>query len=336
MPAYYRAIPLNDPAANDYPRIAGGWVPFRDVEVLERDRPAKIVPWREIPADMLARITAPRADIAGLTMSAPRLMGIVNTTPDSFSDGGRHFAADDAVASALSMVSAGADILDIGGESTRPGADFVPAAEEIRRTRPVIAAIRERDPATPISIDTRKADVARAALDAGATMLNDVSALGYDSAMGDLAANSAAPICLMHALADPKTMQNRPEYDDVLLDIYDYLSGRIDMALAAGIRRDQVVVDPGIGFGKTLEHNLALLRRLSLFHSLGCPVLLGTSRKRFIGTLSGVEQAERRFAGSVTTALHGLAHGVQIIRVHDIAETKQALCVWNALSGNVE
>lgn len=307
--------------------LAGGWSWFSHVEVLERGRPPTMVPARDLSDAIAHRLTAPRPDVAGLSMDIPRLMGILNVTPDSFSDGGRYLDPGAAIVQARAM--AAADILDIGGESTRPGAVTVPEAEEIARTAPVISAIRSEWPG-PISIDTRKAAVAQAALDAGADVINDVAALTYDPAMAGLCAESGAPVCLMHAQGDPETMQDAPHYNDVLLDVYDWLEARVRAAEAAGIPRERIVVDPGIGFGKTVQHNLALLSGLSLFHGLGCPLLLGASRKRFIGTLGGAEMATERMPGSVAVALAGIAQGVQIVRVHDIVETRQAVTLWRA------
>ena len=184
-----------------------------------------------------------------------------------------------------------------------------------------------------ISIDTRKADVAKAAIAAGASMVNDVAAFSHDPALAQVTADAGLPVCLMHAQGDPATMQNDPRYDDVLLDVYDFLAARIAQAEAAGIARDAIVIDPGIGFGKTQDHNLTLLRNVSLFHALGCPILLGASRKRFIGTIGGGQDAKDRVAGSVAVALHGLSQGVQILRVHDTFATKQALALWSAING---
>lgn len=309
--------------------LAGGWCWFAQVEVLERGRPALVVPASELaPAD-LARLTAPRPDFGGLTMDSPRIMGILNVTPDSFSDGGLFLKPEAAVMAARRM-AAGAEILDIGGESTRPGASPVAADEEIGRTAPVIAALRAGGLELPISIDTRKAAVAGAAFAAGASILNDVTALQHDRAMAALAAARGCPVILMHSLGDPATMQDDPRYDDVLLDVFDALAARIAEAEAAGIARARIAVDPGIGFGKTLEHNLALLARLSLFHALGVPVLLGASRKRFIGTIGAEAEAARRMPGSLAVALQGLAQGVQMLRVHDVAETRQAVSLWRA------
>ncbi|MEZ5912602.1 MAG: dihydropteroate synthase [Paracoccaceae bacterium] len=330
---YYRPILCCDTAArpDDALTLAGGWCWFDRLERLERGKPARIVGLREAPDAWLAALTMPRADLAGLAMTQPRLMGILNVTPDSFSDGGRFLAPEAALAQGRALAD-GADILDIGGESTRPGAAPVSEADEIGRTAPVIAALRAGGVALPVSIDTRKAAVARAALSAGANMLNDVAALGYDPALAGVAAASGVPVCLMHAQGEPETMQDDPRYDDVLLDVYDFLAERVAAAEAAGIARHRIVVDPGIGFGKTLNHNLALLRGIALFHGLGCPVLLGASRKRFIGTLGQAPEAADRVPGSVAVALAGIAQGVQIVRVHDIRETRQALTLWQAVT----
>lgn len=327
---YYRPIVSFGPSRPDSAcSLAGGRGWFTLVECLERGRAPVIVPAEDIPPEALNALTAARPSMAGLAMDRPQIMGILNVTPDSFSDGGRYMSTDVAIAHAQQMVTDGAAILDIGGESTRPGADYVPEDEEIARTAPVISALRQAAP-TCISIDTRKAHVATEAVTAGVTFINDVSALSHDPQMATACAEAHVPVCLMHAQGDPKTMQDDPVYDDVLLDVYDYLAARIKVAEQAGIARDAICIDPGIGFGKTLMHNLALLSRISLFHSLGCPILLGASRKRFIGTLTGVETAEQRMPGSVGVALAAAAQGVQILRVHDIPQTHQALVTWRA------
>jgi len=253
-------------------------------------------------------------------------------TPDSFSDGGKFDAPALALDHALAMQRDGAAIIDIGGESTRPGAAVVSVGDEIARTAPVIAAIRAQS-AVPISIDTRKSAVGAAALDAGATMVNDVAAFTFDSNLAQVAAAAKAPVCIMHAQGSPETMQDDPQYDDVLLDVYDFLKERVEAAVVAGIPRDQIVVDPGIGFGKMMEHNLILLRGIAIFHGLGCPILLGASRKRFVGTLGGGQDAADRLGGSVAVALFGARRGVQILRVHDIFATKQALDLEWAIGG---
>jgi len=311
--------------------LAGGGMWFSHVQRLQRGVAPEVLPAIGLPEETRARLTTRRADICDLSMEFPRIMGILNATPDSFSDGGKFNNFDTALARAQTMAQEGADILDIGGESTRPGADFVTAQDEYARTGPVIGAITERGDLPPVSIDTRKADVAKAALSAGARMFNDVTALGYDPRSAEVAANHDAAVCLMHASGDPKTMQDNPVYDDVLLDVYDYLQNRIDFAVSKGIARDRIVVDPGIGFGKTLDHNLALLRGLSLFHGLGCPILLGVSRKGFIGVIGNAQKAAERTPGSIAVGLEALRQGVQILRVHDIAETKQAISLWQAM-----
>lgn len=329
---YFRPIAMTDPARPPGAlTLAGGWCWFERVEVLSRAAPGRIIAASELPAPVLHRLTAPRAAIAGLALDRPRLMGILNVTPDSFSDGGRFLGADAAVAQARAMAE-GAEIIDIGGESTRPGAAEVPVAEEIARTAPVIRALREGDLTAPISIDTRKAPVAEAALEAGASIVNDVSAFDFDPSLGPLVAGADVPVILMHAQGVPATMQDDPRYADVLLDVYDALAARLARAEALGIDRARIMLDPGIGFGKTQGHNLTLLRGLSLFHGLGCPILLGTSRKRFIGTIGGADRPENRAPGSIATALQGVAQGVQVVRVHDVAETRQALRLWQALN----
>jgi len=277
------------------------------------------------------RLSAPRPDLCGLTLGRPRIMGILNVTPDSFSDGGNLASVADAVARARALQ---ADILDIGGESTRPGAGTVSVAEEIRRTVPVIAALREAGLTTPISIDTRKAPVAEAALDAGADMVNDVSALTFDPDLASLVAERGVPVCLMHARGDPATMQIAPHYDDVVAEVLADLAERVAAALAAGIAKHRLIVDPGIGFGKTLRHNVTLLRALAALHDLGLPVLLGASRKSFIGTIGGAEVPSERLPGSLAVALHGASQAMQILRVHDTSETRQALSLHLALIGN--
>jgi dihydropteroate synthase len=328
--SYVRPVPLSDAARpTDALPLAGGWCRFTHVEMLERGRAPVVLPASEVSPSLLSPLMAPRADFAGLVLDGPRIMGILNVTPDSFSDGGQFLRPEAAMMQARAM-AAQADILDVGGESTRPGAAEVSVDEEIARTAPVIAAMVAAGIDRPISIDTRKAAVAQAALAAGAGMVNDVSGLQFDPHMSGMVAKAGVPVILMHMPGTPDTMQDAPAYDDVLLDVYDALAARMAMAEAAGIARARIAIDPGIGFGKTLAHNLAILARLSLFHSLGVPVLLGASRKRFIGTLSGEDQAARRVPGSLAVALAGVAQGVQMVRVHDVAETRAALTLWQA------
>ena len=329
MTEYYRPIVQTGPARPDTALpLAGGWGWFSHVEVLSRASVPEIVPVGHLSAPVKTRLTAPRARISGLSMDRPHIMGSLTATPDSFSDGGAHYAVADAVNGARRMEAA--SILDIGGESTRPGAAFVESVVEIERTRPIVEAIRTAGLSQVISIDTRKADVAKAALDSGATLVNDVSGFTFDADLARLCAARSAPVCVMHAQGDPATMQENPQYDDVLLDVYDFLDAQINQLVSIGVSRDRIIADPGIGFGKTLQHNLHLLARLSLFHSLGVPILLGASRKRFIGTIGGAAQADQRMPGSVAVALTALQHGTQIVRVHDVPETAQAIALWRA------
>ena len=319
---YWRPIP--DPAGGRW-RLAGGWVGFSRLERLTRGGAPEIVD--AAPDDVLAALTAPRPPVLGLSMDRPRVMGIVNVTPDSFSDGGRWTA--DGAAHGRGLLAAGADMLDIGGESTRPGAAEVPVADEIARVVPVIATLA----GLALSVDTRKAAVARAALAAGAGMVNDVSGLDFDPDMAATVAESGAALCLMHAQGVPQTMQDDPRYDDVLLDVHDALADRIARAVAAGIPRARIVVDPGIGFGKTQAHNLAILRRIGLFHSLGVPVLLGVSRKGFVGAIGGADTPADRDPGTLALTLAAVAQGIQIHRVHDAAGIRQGLSLWQAVEG---
>ena len=323
--------------------LAGGWLDFTALEVIERNgaRVDRFIAglgefferdWgrRTLNAsDMFEALRAPRHRLAGLALDRPRLMGIVNVTPDSFSDGGQHASTEAAIAHGLKLAEEGAGILDIGGESTRPGAAPVPEAEEIRRIVPVIAGLRAKT-GVRISIDTRKSAVMREAVSAGADIINDVSALMHDPLALETASDLGVPIVLMHAQGDPRTMQDNPTYDDVTLDVFDFLEARVEAAVRAGIPREHIVVDPGLGFGKTVAHNLALMSGLSLFHALGVPVLVGASRKRFIGELTGVSVASERVHGSVGAALAATAQGTQIVRVHDVAATKAAMTVLMA------
>lgn len=292
-------------------------------------------PIAELDALSRSRLGDQRPALVGVALDRPRIMGILNVTPDSFSDGGTHNTVEAAVEHAKRMAR-DADIIDIGGESTRPGAEDVDINDEIQRTIPVIQGIRDAGITTPISIDTRKSKVADAAIMAGADIVNDVSAFVYDPELADLVAQTGVPVCLMHARGTPKFMQQDPQYDDVVAEVMDHLSERIDFAEGRGIAGGKIITDPGIGFGKSAAHNLTLLRNLSVLHDLGRPFLLGASRKRFIGTIGGADTAQDRMAGSVAVALHGVAQGAQILRVHDVAETAQALRLWLAIQGTGE
>jgi dihydropteroate synthase len=265
-----------------------------------------------------------------LGVELPCVMGILNVTPDSFSDGGRFDQLQAAVAQAARMVAEGAAIVDVGGESTRPGADPVSTDEELRRVLPVIEALRDQGLPVLISVDTMKAEVARRALDAGAALVNDQSALRYDPAMAGLVAQRGCAVCLMHMQGEPKTMQDDPRYVDVVAEVAAFLRERLAFAAESGIRPEQVLIDPGIGFGKAVEHNLTLLRHLDQLVALGRPVVLGASRKRFWGALLGGEPEVRAAATAATTALGALA-GVAVFRVHDVLPNVQALRVARAV-----
>jgi dihydropteroate synthase len=260
----------------------------------------------------------------------PLLMGIVNVTPDSFSDGGKFFSADAALAQAKALIASGADLLDIGGESTRPYSQPVDHEEELRRVLPVVTALAH-PAAVPISIDTSKAAVARACIAAGAEILNDVTGLA-DPAVVAVALETGAAVCAMHMQGTPQTMQDHPTYDDAVEEILQYLRGRRDVLLAAGIAPDRIALDPGIGFGKTHEHNLTLLANCHRFHQLGCPLLLGPSRKGFIGKVLADKEADRT-AGTIGVALSLASQGVQMLRVHDVREVRQALLLFEATGG---
>jgi len=327
-------------AAGQAGLLAGGPVGFTSIEVIEgtpgqtrrelRSFPDLKLSGEPAVAELLNTITEPRAPIAGMTLGSPRIMGVVNVTPDSFSDGGLHATTGAAIAHARKLAGEGADILDIGGESTRPGSGPVGVEEEAARILPVIEGLKNSS--ARLSVDTRKSAIMARAAAAGVHILNDVSALGYDRGSLKAAAETGLPVVLMHALGDPKTMQDNPVYEDVALEVFDYLSDRIEACQRAGIERKKIIADMGIGFGKTLEHNLELLNALSLFHSLGVAILLGASRKRFIGTLADEPDASAREPGSIAAALSAISQGIQIVRVHDVAATRQALTIWNAIN----
>jgi dihydropteroate synthase len=259
------------------------------------------------------------------------VMGILNVTPDSFSDGSLYLDPEKALAQARRLVDEGADIIDIGGESTRPGAARVEADEECQRVLPIISALRAEFPALPLSIDTYKAPVAEAALEAGADIINDISAFNFDPEMANVAARHEAYACLMHIQGTPRKMQENPRYDDLFAEVCAYFEASIAKALAAGVKREKLILDPGIGFGKTLEHNLLLLKHIKEFTGFGLPLLIGTSRKSFIGKLTGAE-VDRRLPGSIATVALALSRGASIARVHDVAATRQALMVIDAVN----
>ena len=284
------------------------------------------------PATLVEAVSEPRRDFAGLTLAGagvrPRLMGICNVTPDSFSDGGDHADPSAAIGFAMTLAEAGAEIIDVGGESTRPGAAPVSVEAEIDRVVPVVAALAANG--LTVSIDTRRAPVMRAAVAAGAAIINDVSALSDDPDSLRVAVELGVPVILMHMQGTPATMQDDPQYADVVSEVYDALAARMSACLDAGIPRGRIAIDPGFGFGKTVDHNVALLAGLARFHGLGCAVAIGVSRKSFIGALTGVEDPKHRLTGSIAAALAAANRGAQILRVHDVAETRCALDIWQA------
>ncbi|RDD61965.1 dihydropteroate synthase [Ferruginivarius sediminum] len=321
--------------------LAGGPLRFNACQVARRDDAAPAEVARQtltIPdlaqeptaKDWLPRLSRPRAAIAGLTFEKPRVMGVLNVTPDSFSDGGDRFDGQRAIDDGLAMWEAGADILDIGGESTRPNAEPVPVEEELRRVLPVIEALTKAG--CRVSIDTRHARTMREAIAAGARIVNDVTALTWDEDSTRTVAEAGVPVILMHIQGTPRTMQRDPRYDDAALDVYDWLAARVADCEAAGIARENIVVDPGVGFGKTVQHNLELMDRLALFQGLGCPVMLGVSRKSTIGRIGFGAAPKDRLPGSLAAELAGVQRGVQIVRVHDVGETVQALEMWRAIA----
>ena len=325
-------------------RLAGGLNWFAMVELIgvegNRRVSTELVPVEEIEnrfSEDFERqwqtLTSPRPPLQlgerTVRLDQPQVMGIVNATPDSFSDGGQFADAAGAAAAGADMAATGAAIIDVGGESTRPGAQAVWEGDEIERVAPVIRQLTAGGAA--VSADSRKSDVMTAALEAGARMINDVSALTYDDRSAGVIAAAGVPVVLMHHKGDPEVMQDDPRYDDVLVEIYCWLEERIAAAEAAGIARDKILVDPGFGFGKNVAHNLELMNGLALFHSLGCPLVVGASRKRTIGALSGEAPADKRLGGSIAFALKAVEQGAQIVRVHDVPETVQALRIWRGL-----
>jgi len=313
--------------------LAGGPLAFTHGEVITRRTSGNLQRSIRTVSDLgdgLARLSEPRSLFAGVSLSGtegrPLVMGILNVTPDSFFDGGKHAGADAAIAHGRALHAAGANLIDIGGESTRPGAEPVTVDEELERVMPVVTAFA--GDGVPVSIDTRRAPVMREAIAAGARVVNDVSALGHDPDALDVVAGSDASVILMHMQGSPETMQSAPHYDDVVLDVYDGLAARVAACKAAGIARSRICVDPGIGFGKTAAHSLELISSLAIFHGLGCAVAIGLSRKSFIDAIAGPASLEDRLPGSLAAMLVALGQGAQIVRVHDVAETVQAISLW--------
>lgn len=325
-------------------RLAGGMCWFAAAELLKiegnRRVSAELMPveglesrFDDAMAGQWQALTAPRSPLQlgerTIRLDQPQVMGIVNVTPDSFSDGGQFGSSPDAAAAGAAMAEQGAAIIDVGGESTRPGAKPVWARDEIERVEPVIRQLASSGAA--VSIDTRKAEVMSAAIAAGATLVNDVSALTFDPRSAETVAAAKLPVVLMHHQGSPETMQEEPRYGDVVVEVYLWLEERIAAAQAAGIDRSHILIDPGFGFGKAVGHNLELMNNLALFHSLGCPLIIGASRKRTIGALSNEASADKRLGGSIAFAIKAAEQGAQILRVHDVFETAQALKVWRGL-----
>ncbi len=336
MKTYFRPLSLvfgrdaRDLIAQGKAGALGGMahIGFTHIEVIQRGVERMIESFADLSdLEDIQNITSDRPAFGGVAMNATQVMGILNVTPDSFSDGGRLANIEAGVAHGLKLVREGAVILDVGGESTRPGSETVSIEDEIARVEGVIAGLST---SLIVSADTRKAPVMEAALKAGAKIINDVSALGYDEASAATVAKAKAPVILMHAQGEPKTMQLNPRYDDVLLDVYDGLEASVVKAQAAGIARENICVDPGIGFGKSFKQNLELMAGLSLFHGLGVPILMGLSRKGFVGAVTGEKLAAERVNGSVGGALQAAQQGVHILRVHDVAATVQSLKMFTA------
>ncbi len=303
----------------------GGLRAFTMIQVGDEIRPA-----RSLPADQVAAFARPPAPFCKRDLARPVLMGVVNVTPDSFSDGGKFHKPESAIAHGVMLVEAGAAIIDVGGESTRPNATPVDEIEEIDRVLPVVSALAKGG--VCVSIDTRHPRVMKAALDAGARIVNDVAALTAPGAL-EIVADSSASVILMHMQGTPQTMQADPTYDWAPGDIYDFLAKRIEACVAAGISKDRIAVDPGLGFGKTDEHNLQILDHLAMYHGLGCALAIGASRKGFVGRMTGEKEAASRVSGSVAAALYAVGQGAQILRVHDVVETRQALAVSGQING---
>jgi dihydropteroate synthase len=282
----------------------------------------------EIESD-LNKITSKRNNIYNLNFKNPILMGVLNVTPDSFSDGGKYNTTFRALDHVKSMIDFGAHIIDVGGESTRPGAKSVSEQDEITRVSETIQLIKKKYPNQLISLDTRKSKVMQHGLSIGVDMLNDVSALDFDPQSYQVIKDSGKPIVLNHSQGIPEDMQNNPTYENVLLDIFDYFKNKIKFLKDNGIKDEQIIIDPGIGFGKTLEHNLEIISKISLFHSLGYPIMVGPSRKSFIGKIMGEKDNPQRLGGTIASVLYSYLQGIQLFRVHDIQETSEALKVYS-------
>lgn len=341
-PLVHSAAFVHSGVLNGALSLAGGWRCFTYIDVVQRDDDNSYSASRMRVDDMLAKaddrnkavaviecLTAPRADFAGLAMDKPHIMGILNVTPDSFSDGGQHNAPAKAIATGMAMQAAGASIIDIGGESTRPGAEPITRNQELARILPPITGLSKAG--VLISVDTRHADVMIRATKTGAGIINDVGGLTGEGVLM-AAAESGVPVIIMHMQGSVESMQKNPEYGFAPVEIYEFLESRLKAAIKAGIPHEMLAIDPGFGFGKTVTHNMELIRWLGLLHGLGVPLLLGASRKSSIAKISRGEPAHSRLAGSIALAIQGINEGVQMIRVHDVPETAQAVAVQMAMN----
>jgi dihydropteroate synthase len=332
MTSYFRPIlRTGSPRAKDSIIFAETNYWINEAEEIKFGKKTDLVSINDVPDRWTKRWLGKRPDILGMKFGYPKLMGILNVTPDSFSDGGNYLGLDAALKQAEFMEDDGADVIDIGGESTRPGALTISVLEEIKRIEPVINKISSKS-RIPISVDTRKSKVASAAHKAGAAMVNDVSGFTFDPDLLSYCSEHKLPVCVMHMQGLPENMQNNPKYENILIEVFDFLEAQIETLVQAGISREKIFADVGIGFGKNLEHNLALIKNISFFHGLGVPLLLGVSRKSIISNLSKVKNPQDRVHGSISIAISALAQGVQLFRVHDVAETKQAFDLWVAVN----
>ena len=341
---YYVRPILNNIKNKDSLNLGSSKLYFDKIELITRngkDISSKYLHLKEVtrlPRDIsktiriqLKKITKTRKKIKNLNFNKPLIMGILNVTPDSFSDGGKFLSIDNAYAQYKKLKKEGAVIVDIGGESTRPGSKTVPAKKELQRIMPVIGQIKSNSKNSLISVDTRKSTVMKAVLKYNIDFINDVSGLRYDSKTISFLKNAKIPFIIMHSISNPAKMQKTIKYNDVLLDVYDFLENQIRKCKLKGISENKIIIDPGIGFGKTLKQNLTLIKKISLLHSLGLPVMLGSSRKSFIGKIQKNELYDDRTGGSIASVLYGLSQGIQIFRVHDVYETNQAIKVYTKL-----
>jgi len=333
MTIYYRPIIQNDtvkPSNHYHLGDQRQW--FDKVEINERGNKPVIVSANEVPKHSLKRLTKIRQNKHFPSFSEPKIMGILNVTPDSFSDGGKNLEYSKAFSAAEAMIAEGADIIDVGGESTRPGAKAISQEVELMRIELVLKNLKRKYPTCKISVDTRKSVIMDRVIRLGVDLINDVSAMTFDKKSIEILAKKDTPVCLMHGGLNPEKMQENIVFDNVLFDVYDYLKEAINFAIVGGIKKENILIDPGIGFGKTNEQNVVLIQKASLFHGLGVPVLYGVSRKKFIGNIGGAQVPTNRFPGSIAVALELIRQGVQVIRVHDVKETKQAFDLWNIIA----